>query len=200
METPPAPGHAVPTAAFNAVIDGWMLPVSPVDAFKSGSINAVPLITCATLGELTGPGPLVMPEVIPAYIDMIEAVSKKNALGYACIFDQVPAKWRKEGAVSAHSIELPYVFGDWDNTTGWWNSIAMFLQTAGARSLDIVLGPDDRYISESMMRLWAQFAKTGKPSVKHLIDWPAYDKATDRYLNFNEKVEIKSGFTKVAQG
>ena len=50
------------------------------------------------------------------------------------------------------------------------------------------------------MSLWAHFAKTGKPSVKGLIDWPAYDKAGDKYLYINEPLEIKTGFSKVAQG
>jgi carboxylesterase type B len=49
------------------------------------------------------------------------------------------------------------------------------------------------------MQLWAQFAKTGKPSVKGLVDWPAYEKSTDQYLLFNEKVEVKTGYSKIAQ-
>jgi len=181
---------------WDAVIDGWMLPVSPADAFASGTINAVPLITCATLGELTGPGPLVMPFLVQAYIDMLEAVSKKNSRGYACIFDQVPEQWRKEGGVSAHSIELPYVFGDWDNTTGWWNSIAMLMQTCGAKTKEVLLNVSDKFVSEAMMNLWTQFAKTGKPAVKGLTDWPAYDKTSDKYLYISEKLDIKTGFSR----
>jgi hypothetical protein len=72
----------------------------------------------ANLGELIGPGPLVMLYIIPAYIEMLEAVKKQGYNGYACIFDQIPAPWRDEGCVSVHSIELLYVFGDWDDSTG----------------------------------------------------------------------------------
>jgi carboxylesterase type B len=199
MVDPPSLGRARPTPAWDAAIDGWMLPQSPVEAFKSGAINAVPLITCANLGELTGPGPLVMPHIIPAYVDMMEAVAKKNVKGYACIFDQVPGQWRKEGGVSAHSTELCYVFGDWDNTTGWWRGIEMFMQTSGAKTKQVVLDATDKFVSEAIMQLWAQFARTGKPAVKGLTDWPHYDKAADKYLYINEKPEIKSGFSKVAQ-
>jgi para-nitrobenzyl esterase len=199
MVTPPSPGRARPAPAWDAAIDGWMLPQNPVDAFKFGAINAVPLITCANLGELTGPGPLVMPYIIPAYVDMMEAVTKKNAKGYACIFDQVPGQWRKEGGVSAHSTELCYVFGDWDNTTGWWQGIEMFMQTSGAKTKQVVLDASDKFVSESMMQLWAQFARTGNPAVKGLTDWPPYEKTGDKYLYINKKPEVKSGFSKVAQ-
>jgi carboxylesterase type B len=153
----------------------------------------------STLGELTGPGPLVMPFIIKTYIDMVEAVTKAKAGGYACIFDQVPANWRAEGCVSAHSMELPYVFGDWDDSTGWWKSVSMLAQQSGAKTPTAALDATDRYVSESMMRLWTQFAKTGKPGVKGLIDWPAYTSDSDRYLYINKTLEIKTGFSGVGQ-
>ena len=181
------------------VNDGWMLPSSPEEAFDSGNINAVPLITFACLGELTGPGPLIMPQIIPEYVKMLEAVEKKGYAGYACIFDFVPEYWRKEGGVSAHSTELTYVFGDWDNSSGWWNSIAMFMQTSGAKTNEVRLGKSEKFISEAMMKIWAQFAKTGKPSVKGLIDWPVYTTSEDKYLYINEPLQIKPGFSRVAQ-
>ncbi|MGD1118659.1 MAG: carboxylesterase family protein [Dehalococcoidales bacterium] len=199
MLDPPNPGRSMPMPVWDAAIEGWMLPVSPLDAFRSGNINAGPFIACATLGELTGPGPLIMPFMIPAYVAMIAAVNKGKAKGYACVFDQVPENWRKEGCVSAHSIELPYVFGDWDDTTGWWRNISGISLQSGAKTTEARLTQSDKFISEAMMQLWAQFAKTGKPSVKGLVDWPAYEKSTDQYLLFNEKVEVKTGYSKIAQ-
>jgi para-nitrobenzyl esterase len=198
LQSPMIPGK-MPVFFWGPSADGWMLPQSPVDAFNSGNINAAPLITMACLGELTGPGPLVMPQIIPAYVNMLEAVNKKQKNGYACIFDFVPEYWRKEGGVSAHSTELTYVFGDWDDSSGWWNSIAMFMQTSGAKTKEVRLGPSEKYISEAMMKLWTQFAKTGQLEVKGLTDWPAYDKTTDKYLYINEPLEVKTGFSKVAQ-
>ncbi len=198
LELPMVPGRE-PSFFWGPSVDGWLLPQSPEVIFTSGNFNDTPLITMACLGELTGPGPLVMPQIIPAYVKMLEAVIKKNRPGYACIFDFVPAYWRKEGGVSAHSTELTYVFGDWDNSSGWWDSIAMFMQTSGAKTREVRLGPSEKFISEAMMRLWTQFAKTGKPAVKGLTDWPAYDKAGDKYLYINEPLEVKTGFSKVAQ-
>jgi para-nitrobenzyl esterase len=199
INIPPPAGRNLPIPPWDAAIDGWMLPKSPVDAFSSGVINAVPLIVSANLGELTGPGPLVIPSLIPAYMDMIKAVSNAGQNGYACIFDQVPSHWRSEGGVSAHSIELPYVFGDWDNTTGWWKSIAMFMQSSGAKSPQIVLGADDKYISEAVMGFWTSFAKSGKPKIKDAPDWPAWRPDSDLYCYLNRTAQVKAGFSKVHQ-
>jgi para-nitrobenzyl esterase len=198
MGTPGGPG-GLPFPPWDAAVDGWLLPKSPRELFENGSINAVPLITCANLGELTGPGMLVMPFIIPAYIKMHGAVNKAGLASYACIFDKIPNYWRKQGIVSFHAIELPYVFGDWDNYSEWWHSIVLSHEASGTRMPEIILDADDKYVSEAMMGLWTSFAKTGQPAVKGIPDWPAYDKAGDKYLYVNNTLEAKTGFSKVAQ-
>ena len=198
MEGTRTPG-APPSFIWDAAVDGWLLPDSPKKLFASGCNNPVPLVVSANLGELKGPGPLVIPILIPAYMEMLKSVIKQGCNGYACIFDQVPAVWRKEGGVSVHSIELPYVFGDWDNSTGWWRSISMFVQQAGVKTADPHLSPTDRYVSETMMALWANFGKDGKPSAQDVPDWPEYSEDTDQYMNVCDTFEVKTGFSKVAQ-
>jgi para-nitrobenzyl esterase len=198
MEMPLTPGRR-PEFVWDAAVDGWMLPDSPEKVFKSGKYNAVPLMVMATLGEITGPGPLVMPFIVPAYIDMIEAGNRLGCKGYACIFDQVPAAWRREGVVSVHSSELTYVFGDWDNSTGWWASIGMLAKAAGAKTDVPPLDAVDRQISEAMMAYWTAFAGKGIPRAKGLPDWPEYSKNTDRYMDFNVKCEVRTGFSKLGQ-
>ena len=198
METPRTPTMP-PSFIWDAAVDGWLLPDSPKKLFSSGCNNPVPLIVSANLGELTGPGPLVIPILIPAYMEMLKSVTKQGRSGYACIFDQVPAVWRKEGGVSVHSIELPYVFGDWDNSTGWWRSISMFVRQLGVKTADPGLGAVDRSVSETMMALWANFAKDGKPSAQGVPDWPEYVESTDQYMNVCDRCEVRTGFSKVAQ-
>ncbi len=198
IEGPSTPTNR-PAFVWDAAVDGWVLPESPENTFKSGSCNAVPLIVSANLGELTGPGPLVMPYIIPAYIEMLESVNKQGCNGYACIFDQVPAVWRNEGCVSVHSMELPYVFGDWDNSTGWWTSVYMLAQQAGAKTANPGLSAIDRNVSEAMMGLWASFAKTGKPWARGVPDWLDYSVNTDQYLNVCDRCEIRTSFSKVVK-
>jgi para-nitrobenzyl esterase len=130
---------------------------------------------------------------------MLEAGNKAGVKGYACIFDQVPAGWKQEGCVSVHSMELPYVFGDWDDTTTWWTSVYMLAKQAGAKTAAHGLGVIDRGVSEAMMGLWAGFARTGKPQTAGVPDWPAYAGDSDRYLNISGGCEVRTGFSKVAQ-
>lgn len=196
---PPRTPHKPPAFIWDGAVDGWVLPDSPESILKSGRCNAVPLIVTANLGELTGPGPLVMPFIIPAYVEMLKSVKTQGKNGYACIFDQVPVRWRKQGFVSIHSIELTYVFGDWDNSTGWWKSISALAQQAGVEPSGSFLGATDKFVSQTMMELWVNFAKNGKPSADGISEWPEYTKSTDRYMNVCEQFEIKTGFSKVAQ-
>jgi len=198
MEAPRKPG-APPVPLWDAAVDGRVIPVSPTESFLSGSINAVPLIVSANLGELVGPGMLVMPFIIPAYVDMLKAVTKKGCAGYACIFDQIPAGWKKEGCNSVHSMELPYVFGDWDDSTGWWKSVGMIAQSSGAKTMNPGLTEHDRTVSEAMMNLWSSFAETGKPKAGGIPDWPEYSARSNCYLYIGEKFETRSGFSNVAQ-
>jgi para-nitrobenzyl esterase len=198
MITPQKPGE-VPVPVWDAAIDGRVLPKSPAEIFLSGSINAVPLVVTANLGELTGPGPVVMPWVIPAYVEMLKAVTRQGYPGYACIFDQVPAGWKKEGCVSVHTMELPYIFGDWDDSTGWWESVGSLARQSGAKSMKPGLTGYDRIVSEAMIGLWSSFAKSGKPRADGVPEWPKYSVESDKYLYIGEKFEVKSGFSKVAQ-
>lgn len=186
-----------PAGLWEAAVDGWFLPDMPTSIFKAGKQNTVPLIVCANLGELTGPGVLVLPMLIPAYVDMLAAVTRAGAKGYACIFDQVPSHWKQTGCVSTHAMELGYVFGDWDNTTGGWLLLFMLASQSGAKSPDPGLTDADRKVSEAMMAMWAQFAKTGDPNIEGLITWPAYDTSSDRYLYIADPLEVKSGFSRL---
>ena len=185
---------------WDSVIDGHFLTDTPAKIFEQGKQNPAPVITCANLGELTGPGTLQLPFLIPDYVNILDGVNKVGQKGYACIFDQVPHKWKQEGCVSFHALELSYVFGDWENSSSWWTGIFNLLaKESGAKTPDPGLTDEDRRVSENMMGMWTQFAGTGNPNVKGLANWPAYEADTDQYLYIAEPLETKSGFSKVAQ-
>lgn len=185
-----------------ATMDGWYMPDTPENIFKAGKQNPVPFIIHANLGELIGPSwsSRTRPSVsrIPGYVTLLSGMMKTKAKGYACIFDQMPANWRQEGGISAHALEMHYMFGALDDMEGW--DVLFFLYAGGgAKSPFPVITDADRKVSEAMMQMWAQFAKTGNPSVKGLIDWPAYDPSTDKYLYIVEPLQVKSGYSNVDQ-
>jgi len=192
----------IPQTSIDSAIDGWFLTGSVVKVISEGKHNAVPYIQGATMGELTGPGllingkELILPEMIPNYVKMFAGVKKANTKGYAFIFDQVPGKWKEEGAVSCHGIELPYVFGALD-VKEELEALRNGVVPSGAKSIDPEPTETDKKVSRAMMRMWAQFAKTGDPGVKGLVNWPAYDAAADQYLYIAEPLEVKSGFSRL---
>jgi len=184
---------------WDSAIDQYFLTDLPANIFREGKQNTAPVITSANLGELTGPGMILMPFIIPDYVNIQNGVIKAGQKGYACIFNQVPSKWKQEGCVAFHALELGYVFGDWDNSSRWWPSAFFLAKTSGAKTSDPGLTDADRIVSENVMAMWAQFARTANPNLEGRVTWPAYEPATDQYLYIAEPLQVKSGFSKVAQ-
>jgi para-nitrobenzyl esterase len=189
-------GAAVFDGPWNIATDGWFLPDTPYNILDRYEHNAVPVLTCANLGELTGPGLVHAPDIIPAYIKINNAANKAGKKGFIGIFDQVPGNFRKEGGVSAHAMEIPYVFGDVDYP-GQWKTLQFMYKAAGAKSDMPVITDAERKVSEEMMQMWTAFARKGNPSVKGLVEWPAYEKTTDRYLYIVEPLQVKTGFSRL---
>jgi len=52
----------------------------------------------------------------------------------------------------------------------------------------------DREVSDLMMDYWVQFAKTGNPNGAGLPEWPAYDPATSRFLEFGDETRVLDSF------
>ena len=179
--------------------DGWFMSDSPLNIFQAGKQNAVPFIMGGNLGEITGPGMIVLPGIIPDYVKMLPSASKVGVKSYAYIFDQVPSKWRQEGCISTHAMETAYVFGNVDVPREWALIYAGLASFSGAKSEDPGVTDVDRKVSEEMMSMWTQFAKTGDPNSIGLITWPAYEASNDQYLYIADPLQVKSGFSTIGQ-
>ena len=59
-----------------------------------------------------------------------------------------------------HAAELPYVFGTYDRTPAKWPKVP-----ATAAELKL---------SDALLNYWTSFAKSGKPTAKGAMPWPAY--------------------------
>jgi para-nitrobenzyl esterase len=148
----------------------------------------------ANLGELTVPAWIWMPWVIPGYIRLFSGASKAGGKPYGYIFDRVPAGWKRKGITCNHGRELAYVFGNLDPKSESWN-----MPLPGLGVVDPDITEDDNRVSETMMTMWTNFARTGNPSIQGVVDWPAWDEEKDRYLYITEKPEVRSGFSKIGQ-
>jgi para-nitrobenzyl esterase len=183
---------------WNIVHDGWFLPDTLVNMFQTGRRNQVPYLVVANEGELTGPGMLIADMMIKDYLRLLTGPSTANSRGYAAVFDQVPEGWRREGCVAAHGMELHYVFGALDDAEAWAGHMDGY-STSGAKSLMPVISDSDRTLAENIMTIWTNFAKTGNPSVKGLIEWPAWDNTTDKYLLITDPLQIKHGYSELTK-
>lgn len=181
----------------NILVDGWVMPDTPTNIYKAGKQNDVDLLTCTNLGELIAPNTVIhLPYLIGAYTTRLEAVGKAGNGAYAALFTQVPSEWKREGILAFHGLELPYVFG---MLAVLPNKVFYdaFAHPSGAQSMDPGLTEDDQQVSEAMMSMWAQYAKTGNPNVSGLVNWPAWDAAGDQYLDIAWPLQMKSGYSKL---
>jgi para-nitrobenzyl esterase len=179
---------------WQVVHDGWFLPDTLIDMFQTGRRNQVPYLVIANKGELTGPAILIADMIIKDYLRLLAGRSTAESRGYAAIFDQVPEGWRCEGCVAAHGMELHYLFGALDDAAAWAAAKAGY-EASGAKSTVPVISDSDRTVAENIMRIWTDFAKSGNPSVKGLIEWPAWDPDADEYLLITDPLQIQTGFS-----
>ena len=179
---------------WQVVHDGWFLPDTLVNMFQTGKRNQVPYLIVANKGELTGPGSLIADMMIKDYLRLLTGKSTTNSRGYAAIFDQVPEGWRHEGCVAAHGMELHFVFGALEDAEAWAAAKGGYVES-GAKSPVPAISDSDREVAENVLAIWTNFARTGNPSVKGLIEWPAWDSKTDKYLLITDPLQIKPGYT-----
>ena len=179
---------------WQVVHDGWFLPDTLVDMFLTGKRNQVPYLVVANKGELTGPGSLIADMMIKDYLRLLNGKSTEKSRGYAAVFDQVPEGWKREGCVAAHGMELHYVFGAIDDKEAWAAAQPGYADS-GARSPVPSISAADRQVAENILKIWTGFAKTGNPGVKGLVEWPAWDNKTDKYLLITDPLQIKTGYT-----
>lgn len=183
----------------NLMVDGWLMPDTPANIYRAGEQNDVSLLTCTNLGELIAENTVIkLPFLIDAYTLRLDAVGKAGNGAYAALFSQVPSEWKKDGVLAFHGLELPYVFGMMAVIP---NSIFYnaFAEPSGAQQQDPGLTDDDMQVSEAMMSMWAQYARTGNPTVEGLIEWPRWDTSGDQYLDIAWPLEVKSGYSKLVE-
>ena len=212
--------HLTTPRALGPICDGWVLPRTDTEAFASGQMQRVPLIVGGnsdegrlfvkdwpihTLGEARSyadenfgasanemmklyhfDGDAAVPQALSyAFGDtqfnygvrgLARGMSKVQPQTWRYLFTRSPG-----GAPPppTHSEEIDYVFAN-----------------VGAPRF-VPRGPfddTDRALSTAMSDAWVRFAKTGDPNGGTLPHWPAYDGATDPYLEFGDTIRAGQGY------
>lgn len=167
-------------------VDGWSLPDRPFDIAAAGRSYPVPVLIGGGEGEET---------VHQGTALWAPGLLKANPNLFVYVFSHLPTHWKNIGGLKAfHGLELFYQFGGLDTALG--RDQAAWLAPASFPK-DKLPGFDqnDDIVAEYTMKMWAQFAATGNPSVPG-ISWPAFRTAAgqDKYLDIKVQPELKSGF------
>jgi len=160
-------------------IDGRWLTKTVNAIFSAGEQGNFPLIVGGQSGE-------AMLKSTTPLIASLNAAVNPNTFIY--VFSHLPPVWRDK-CVAFHGLELPYVFAHIPG--GLDTEIVQYLAPGGGCSPVANMTYDhlDLTVADNSASLWAQFAKTGNPSVSGLITWPTYSAASDAYLDIGNRAE-----------
>jgi para-nitrobenzyl esterase len=209
---------AVPSAApgsfTRAVVDGWLLPKPAADIFEAREQNPAEIMIGSTANEwlmyLTQP---IDEKQLHAALkksvreghraEVLAALNKAVSGDVAAKLDLlVSAAWfhcpslaiadaqrgltdrvyvyrfsrvrpRGEKLLAYHGAEIPYVF---DTADGW-------LPADGI----------DWTLTDTILRYWTQFAKTGDPNKPGLPNWPSFDPQRDVHQDLGDQVRTARG-------
>jgi para-nitrobenzyl esterase len=114
--------------------------------------------------------------VAPARM-LAKSMQGKSSKAYLYQFTRVPPNLAENRRGAFHSLEILYVFGP--------------RGMRGVRQADLDL-------SAAMQGCWVRFARTGNPNGPGVPKWPAYDAATDSYMEFGDAIAVKTGLYKEA--
>lgn len=216
--TPQVRGLTTPRI-LRPIRDGWVMPYDEKDAFATGAANTMPIIAGtmadegsmfvkdwpfktvddyrgvvaenfgATTDDALALYPVEKESDIPAQLAFLfgDTQFTYGAWRLACeMRKRTPKTYRYlftksrggTGKPPGHAGDYDYVFG----------------RVADAPAGDATVDATDREVSRAIMDAWIRFAATGDPNGAGLPDWPSYDEATDRYLEFGETIAVGSGW------
>lgn len=192
-------------------IDGWVLPESPIRAWRRGEAHPLPLIIGGNGSEFPAQGGL--PELRAAMKAWFGALAPAAWRLYGIAGDREPPVDPVYGDIrdqwgSDLSFRIPgIILGEWHHVAGQhvWEyefdrAIAPHPRVQHSSELAYVFGnflprggmvsgqfdATDRRLSEVMLTYWTNFAKTGNPNGPGAPEWPEFDPAGRRFMRFTQ--------------
>jgi para-nitrobenzyl esterase len=194
------------TGDYNVVVDGYVLPDTPLARIKAGTHNHVPFVFGSNTDETSRAAPMISTEdeyraavaaLAPTFVDAILAQYPSSEYGNprrAFVAVTTDAKFvcplRNLGKALIASQTEPayrYVFAHaLENGTtitkalGAWHGGELPYVFGHLAVAGYTPGPTDLAVSDTTIARWTQFANTGDPG-----SWPKWD-ATDPYFRIDE--------------
>ncbi len=187
---------------YGPVIDGRYMTDTLGNLIQAGQANDVPLMAGINSADMAGLG-IGMQEQMPWRSD------NNTAPQFAYYFSYVPALWAAQGVGAYHGIELVYVFNNPDSFLNHYlfglTGIDEDPQTEEAEvSPNGFLanppgyGAEDITLTEQVMTIWTNFARTGDPSIAGVVDWTPYTTENDAYLEIATTLQMLTGFSQLS--
>jgi para-nitrobenzyl esterase len=119
---------------------------------------------------------------------LLREIASANKNVYQYYFERESGIGRRTELGVFHGAEIPYVFGTLPDSP--YGTNRGFLG-------DFSVYPDsytgyDAHLSNLISAAWVRFARSGDPNGPDLPEWPAFRTGKERYLNFGDRVGVKS--------
>jgi para-nitrobenzyl esterase len=196
-------------AGVGPMQDGKLTTLTPAQAFASKRAIDVPMIIGSNSYEasLMKNFPISIPAALarmtPAQKAAYAGLGSDQATADALYTDLVmgaPARWiagQASGGAPAFLYHFSYV------ATAQRGKIAgashgseiVYVFKAASRIAPRQVSAEDLSVASLMHACWVSFAKTGKPACGG-HDWPAYDPATDKLMEFGVSSGVRTNFRK----
>jgi para-nitrobenzyl esterase len=156
------PNRVVEQTEFRPFVDGTVLPKPPLEIYRAGDQNNVPLLAGTNADE----GTLFTKDNPEALRDSLfreptraalASMARKNNQTYCYEFERVNGMGRKNKWGAFHSAEIAYVFGNLDVVPLGFGPVKPG-----------TYNEEDRRLSDEMQSAWIRFARTGDPG------WPPF--------------------------
>lgn len=169
-------------------IDGWYLPESVSAIFKAGKQNDIPLIMGFTESDIPD-------YAIQGVASVVSQMKMLKSPVYPYMFTYLPKNWKADGAKAWHSLDVGYIFGN-PRLIAPVN-FGDYGKRAGAVTPNPGFGSADDAMAAFMMKTWAQFARSGDPSLPGGVKWPVYSRDKDQYITLDSVPEVKNGYSAI---
>jgi para-nitrobenzyl esterase len=204
------------SAGFGPIVDGAFVPDQPRTLYDNGDFSKVPYI----LGSNADEGTLFL--VLNPPVETEEEYLAALQTRYGERADAIAAVYPADDFDNPNDA-LARVVGDSGLVCGTYDSarraaasganvylynfarpvltdLLPFLRATHGAEIAFVFGSaeaptaEDEALGVSMQGYWSRFAHTGDPNSAGALEWPLYDDATDRRINFDVENSVLTGF------
>lgn len=201
---------------WGPTVDGWILPEQPLDAFRAGEPDAMPVLMGSTSDEgdvlLALVGEVSDAELLTyltRYTGSADVASEAAALyppeqygDAAHRLSSVITDWlftcptrSAATALAEHQPVYLYEFSydDPDMPLGALHSSDVSF-VFGTPPEGLPFDATESALSRAMLEAWAAFSASGDPGSVGGLDWPTYDPTTGAHVVFGSDVTTSSGY------